>query len=288
MVNQKSWQNASRKVEKDFYKLLNNSSFGIDCRNNIDNCYLDPIYDDIDEIGYIKKYANILNNQNYRDFFSRDFMRREIEQVFEDKLFSLDKNDPEYEAKLAYLERKNAEDLDAVNSFEKNAIARKRKFETIGEKIRPCANPRKTKMLIEFNDAEAASIKSITVKKKSLVKATTRFMSGKSLMFAKLSLKSFIYSLVEIFSFSNEIVQEIYKKYQIEKILCCHILADTDSTSLQFVIISDTFPECDVRDILFEIIVKIEMSKRFDSSHSFWKKFDAQKPKRQKKPVFTR
>ena len=39
-------------------------------------------------------------------------------------------------------------------------------------------------MLIEFNDAEAASIKSITVKKKSLVKATTRFMSGKSLMFA--------------------------------------------------------------------------------------------------------
>ena len=104
MVNQKSWQNASRKVEKDFYKLLNNSSFGIDCRNNIDNCYLDPIYDDIDEIGYIKKYANILNNQNYRDFFSRDFMRREIEQVFEDKLFSLDKNDPEYEAKLAYLE----------------------------------------------------------------------------------------------------------------------------------------------------------------------------------------
>ena len=184
MLNQKSWQNASRKVEKDFYKLLNNSSFGIDCRNNIDNCYLDPIYDDIDEIGYIKKYANILNNQNYRDFFSRDFMRREIEQVFEDKLFSLDKNDPEYEAKLAYLERKNVEDLDAVNSFEKNAIVRKRKFETIGEKIRPCADPRKTKMLIEFNDAEAASIKSITVKKKSLVKATTRFMSGKSLMFA--------------------------------------------------------------------------------------------------------
>ena len=199
MVNQKSWQNASRKVEKDFYKLLNNSNFGIDCRNNIDNCYLDPIYDDIDEIGCIKKYANIPNNQNYRDFFS------------------LDKNDPEYEAKLAYLERKNAEDLDAVHSFEKNAIARKRKFETIEEKIRPCADPRKTKMLIEFNDAEAASIKSIAVKKKSVVKATTRFMSGKSLMFAKLSLKSFIYSLVEIFSFSNEIVQEIYKKYQIEK-----------------------------------------------------------------------
>ena len=48
VMNQKSRQTASSKVEKDFYKLLNNSKFGIDCRNNIDNCYLEPIYDDID------------------------------------------------------------------------------------------------------------------------------------------------------------------------------------------------------------------------------------------------
>ena len=142
------------------------------------------------------------------------------------------------------------------------------------------------KMLIEFNNAEAASLKSIAVKKKSVVKTTTRFMSGKLLMFTKLSIRSFIYSLVEIFSFPNETVQEIYKKYQIEKIFCYHTLTDTDSISLQFVIISypsSTFPEFDVRDILFEIIVKTEMFQRFDTSHSFWKKLDAQKPKRQKK-----
>ena len=46
-MNQKARQTASSSVEKDFYKLLNNSNFGIDCRNNIDNCYLEPIYDDI-------------------------------------------------------------------------------------------------------------------------------------------------------------------------------------------------------------------------------------------------
>ena len=48
-------------------------------------------------------------------------------------------------------------------------------------------------MVIEFNDGESASVKSFAVKKKNVIKATTRFMYGKLLMFAKLSLKSFIY-----------------------------------------------------------------------------------------------
>ena len=114
-------------------------------------------------------------------------------------------------------------------------------------------------MLIEFNEAESASVKSFAVKKKNFLYATTRFLSGKLLMFAKLSLKSFIYSLTEILSFPSSIAKEIYKKYQIDRILCYHILTDTDSTSMQFVILSDpssNFPECDVRDIIFEVIVK--------------------------------
>ena len=141
-------------------------------------------------------------------------------------------------------------------------------------------------MLIEFNEAESASVKSFTVKKKNFLYATTRFLSGKLLMFAKLSLKSFIYSLTEILSFPSSIAKEIYKKYQIDKILCYHILTDTDSTSMQFVILSDpssNFPECDVRDIIFEVIVKTEILKRFDTSHPFWKNFNAQKAKIQKK-----
>ena len=43
VVNQKSRQKVTSSVEKDFFKLLNNSNFGIDCRNNIDNCILEPI-----------------------------------------------------------------------------------------------------------------------------------------------------------------------------------------------------------------------------------------------------
>ena len=82
-------------------------------------------------------------------------------------------------------------------------------------------------MITEFNDGESASVKSFAVTKKNVIKATTRFMSRKFLMFAKLSLKSFIYSLIETLYFPNEIVREIYKKYQIEKILCNHILTQT-------------------------------------------------------------
>ena len=45
--NQKSRQKATSPVERDFYKLINNANFGIDCRNNIDNCHFEPIYDKI-------------------------------------------------------------------------------------------------------------------------------------------------------------------------------------------------------------------------------------------------
>ena len=62
-------------------------------------------------------------------------IRRDIEENFENKRFSLDKNHPAYEARLAYLERKKAEDLDAVNSFEKKAKAKKRKSKLSKKKL---------------------------------------------------------------------------------------------------------------------------------------------------------
>ena len=57
-------------------------------------------------------------------------------------------------------------------------------------------------MIVEFNDHESASIKSFAVKRRNLIKVTSRFMSGKLLMFAKLSLKSFIYELSKTMCFS--------------------------------------------------------------------------------------
>ena len=82
-------------------------------------------------------------------------------------------------------------------------------------------------------------------------------MLGKLLMFVKLSLKTFIYSLVETLYFP-----------------------------IQFIIISDPgndYEESKISDIILEVIVKTDIYKRFDTSHPFWENFNARKPKRQKK-----
>ena len=50
-------------------------------------------------------------------------------------------------------------------------------------------------------------------------------------------------------------------------------------------IISDPysdFPESKIRNVIFEVIVKTKILKRFDTSHPFSEKFNARKPKRQK------
>ena len=38
-MNQVSCQNAATDVERDFFKLMNNSNFGYEGRNNADNCF---------------------------------------------------------------------------------------------------------------------------------------------------------------------------------------------------------------------------------------------------------
>ena len=56
-------------------------------------------------------------------------------------------------------------------------------------------------------------------------------------MFAKLSLKSFIYDLIKTFVFPNETTKEIYNKNYIEYFYIYQIFTDTDSTALQFLFI---------------------------------------------------
>ena len=254
------------KVEKDFYKLLNNSNFGNDCRNNIGNYTLDLLFDGLDEISYIKKFTNILKDAQYREFFSVDLFKEQYRQEYKEKIEKLDKNDPFYFLICESLSKKLEEDLEGIEQYSKKINKRKfrqqqAKVDKIENKIKECDDIRKNKMIIEFNEQKSASVRSIAVKSNHFVKCTMRFMYGKLLMFAKLSLKSFICSLVKLLHFpeENPIVSDIYKKYQIEEIHCYQVLTDTDSTSTQFIIVSEPeskFPECDIRDILFEIFSK--------------------------------
>ena len=168
-------------------------------------------------------------------------MREEICTEYKTKVLFLSKNDPCYEAKKEYLKNKMNEYLDAVDSFEQKMKREreKRKFQDIVSKIADAVDSRKTKMILEFNNRESASIKSFAVKKNDNIKVTTRILSGKILMFAKLSLMSFIYEVLETFCFPDENVRAILNKYAIKKVGIYHILTDTDSTSFKFMFISD-------------------------------------------------
>ena len=167
-MNQKSRQKATSSVERDFFKLLSNSNFGIDCRNNIDNCILEPLYNSFTKISYIKKFTTLFSDDTFRNTFSPALLREEITQTFNSEIFALNKDEPTYETRKKYYERQMEEELDGVDSYEKNKNIKKRIFKEIDEKITDCLDLRKTKIVVEFNDRESASIKSFAVKKKEM------------------------------------------------------------------------------------------------------------------------
>ena len=200
-----------------------------------------------------------------------------------EKLKEFEPNDDFYCAQGENVREMEKEKLEAIEGFiahrrkrKKNFYTNQKKVDTIESEIEVLEDLRKNKMLIRFNDSQCSSLKKIAVKTHTSVKCKTRFLAGIMLMFAKLSLKSFIYSLEEFLTFPKGIVREIYDEYLIERILVFHILTDTDSTSIQFVAVSSvdsTFTKPEFRNILFRIFSNTDTRERFDKSDNFWKCF---------------
>lgn len=115
-MNQESRQKLKAKVEKDFYKLLNNANFGYDCRNNADNCFFSPVFDEIEEIYYVKKYQNLFDPE-VSDFVSSELLEMEIEDSFSNNLMKLNQNDPYYKDRKHSLKIQRAKDLDVILSM---------------------------------------------------------------------------------------------------------------------------------------------------------------------------
>ena len=126
VMNQNARKTAKTKVEKDFYKLLNNSNFGNDCRNNLGNCKLDLLYDGLDEISYIKKFTNIFNYDCFSNFFSEELLREQVTSEYDKKLQDLDRDDPFYFSMHENITQKYEEDLEAIEQFIRKK--KKRKF----------------------------------------------------------------------------------------------------------------------------------------------------------------
>ena len=118
LMNQKSRQNTKNSIEKDFFKLINNSNFGYDCRNNLDNCQFIPIFDELKEVTYQKRYYNYFE-QKVSKFVTADLIKQEIDEIYNDSLMKLSKDDAFYEIKLSSIKTERAESLEAAEKYEK-------------------------------------------------------------------------------------------------------------------------------------------------------------------------
>ena len=78
-MNQKLRQESKNDIEKDFYKLMNKSNFGYDCGNNLDNCKLVPIFDELKELTYIGRYHNI-SDPKISEFATADLIKKTSKQ----------------------------------------------------------------------------------------------------------------------------------------------------------------------------------------------------------------
>ena len=97
---------------------------------------------------------------------------------------NLDEDDPFYFSKWENIEREYEEDLEAIELFLKKKKKRKFNNSLVIDLIEKIFDIRKNKMIIEFKDHKSSAVKLISVKNESVIKCTTRFMSGKLLMFA--------------------------------------------------------------------------------------------------------
>ena len=278
LMNQKSRQQAKNDIEKDFYKLMNNANFGFDCRNDVDSLKFDPLIDEINEITYIKKYHNLFDPK-IKKFVSSKILEDHIEKEYNDELFKIKDDDPFKNLRLTQLQNDKLKQLDGVACLKREEKKRKRRIkkDDLDLRTEKLLQDRKVKTMIDFEYNASNSIKSIAIKKNTNVKVTSRFIKGKMLMFAKLSIKSFVYDMIDVFCFPNNDIQAVYDFYQIEKCFLYQNLTDTDSTSLLFVFICNlksTLPESKARKVIFECMTKSKILERLDASNEYWKQYN--------------
>ena len=124
----------------------------------------------------------------------------------------MSKNDKYYDIKLSALNTEKNECLETADNFDKKTKRQKKKgtwhhyLETQEEAYKDS----KIKSLIDFDEEYVSCVKSHAIEKETTINLTTIFLNGKRLMFCKTSIQSFVYNLIDIFMFTDEIVKNIY------------------------------------------------------------------------------
>ena len=109
--------------------------------------------------------------------------------------------------------------MEAAEDFDKKKRKNMRRLNLVdyNERKSEALRNQKIKSLIDFDKEHSSSIKSLAVKQDVKISLTRRFLNGKMLMFSKVSLKSFVYDLIDVFMFPNEDTRKIYDEYQVQK-----------------------------------------------------------------------
>ena len=292
LMNQKSRQQAANKIESDFFKLLNNANFGYGCRNNLDNCTFEPINDEIGELSFIRRYYNNLFDKDIQPFVNSRILQQEIDEKFNNERQKIKQSDPFYSAKIRSLDNRRSAENEAPERFKEREkkVHKKSNLTPFVDRMDNAVKNSKVKTIIDFSDQDTASIRALGVKTNDKVKMTTRFIKGKMLMFSKISIKSFVYDLIDIFCYPDEEVREIYAKHNILKCFIYLILTDTDSYSIQFLFLarlSSQISEDNARKLIFEILL-LKKGDRLDTSDEFYEQFFCRNEKTKKKLAYTK
>ena len=102
LMNQRLRQNLENKIEKDFYKLF--------------NFRIEPIYDEIEEITYLRKYHSLLNPKISK-FVNSSLIESEIQNKYVEELFKIRNYDPFRIAKISALKEKERQENEALSMF---------------------------------------------------------------------------------------------------------------------------------------------------------------------------
>ena len=97
-------------------KLLNNTNFSYDCRDNSNKCTFEPICVEIREITCTKKCYNLFEKEVSK-FANSSLIEKKIEKILNEKMLEIKKDNPFRNGRIAFLNNEILQNQDALEHF---------------------------------------------------------------------------------------------------------------------------------------------------------------------------
>ena len=131
----------------------------------------------------------------------------------------------------------------------------------------------------ELEEEDVNIVGALACKKQTQVKVSTRYISSKLLINAKISMASFIYNCIDTFCYPNEETSKLFTHHKVIKILPYLLMTNTNLASLEFIVVAEdscSCGECEMRDILMQTFLENDIHTRLDLSREFFEQYRKQ------------